>query len=318
MLKLLFLLLALALMACSSSGKLPKTIQYTISHADGSVGTYVSEPRGFETSSYWIEGPTGLIFIDTQFLLSAAEESLNVAEKITGKKVLLAIVLHPNPDKFNGTMNFQKRGIRVVTSEQVRALIPEVHKDRHQWFYERYKPDYPNEVALPDSFGNATTDLSAGGITVKAHVMGAGCSEAHIVVEYNKHLFTGDLVTNNNHSWLEIGKVEDWLNRLDELEKLDPEYIHPGRGPSGGPELLVRERAYLKKVLQLVRAEHPRMPVNEDALTRIQNKMEELYPGYQLEHFLEIGLPAVWAHEANIGAKKAKKAPTAYKKTEAP
>ncbi|MDZ4675958.1 MAG: MBL fold metallo-hydrolase [Oligoflexia bacterium] len=306
MCKAVILILAFCFMACSSTNKTPST-QYIIKHGNGNIGTYITTPKGFETSSYWIEGPKGLIFIDTQFLPSAAEESINVAEKITGKKVLLAIILHPNPDKFNGTLNFQKRGIRVVTSEQVKNIIPAIHKDRYGWFYPRYQPDYPTSAAAPDSFGNATQELSAGGVTVKAHVLGAGCSEAHVVIEYGKNIFTGDLVTNHNHSWLEIGKLDDWLKRIEELESLKPEFVYPGRGAFGGPELLFRQRVYLEKIIELVKAAQPRMPVKEETLLRLQNKIENLFPGYQYEYFLEIGLPAVWAHEAALQTNKNKK-----------
>jgi hypothetical protein len=114
--------------------------------ADPRVGVYVSTPWGFTTSSYWIEGASGLVIIDTQFLPSAAEELLRAAEATTGKKVELAVVLHANPDKFNGTAAFQRRGIRVVTSEQVLRLIPGIHEKRVKAFYDRYAPDYPKEL----------------------------------------------------------------------------------------------------------------------------------------------------------------------------
>src|SRR5688572_3365013 len=118
---------ALLLVGCASSSTppasrraLPETAGVVLqSDADARVGTYVSSGWGFHTSSYWIEGPDGLIIIDTQFLPSAAEELINWAEAATGKKVKLAIALHANPDKFNGTAVMQKRGIRVVTSQQV-------------------------------------------------------------------------------------------------------------------------------------------------------------------------------------------------------
>jgi alkyl sulfatase BDS1-like metallo-beta-lactamase superfamily hydrolase len=93
-------------------------------HGDRRVGTYVSSTRGFSTSSYWIEGRDGLILIDTQFPPSAAEEFLDWAERTTGKRARLAIVLHANPDRFNGTAVLNRRGLPVVTSAQVRALIP--------------------------------------------------------------------------------------------------------------------------------------------------------------------------------------------------
>ena len=295
----LALVLLLALAAGCASAPRPAGSQVTLtSHTDARVGTYVSSPWGFATSSYWIEGPEGLILIDTQFLPSAAEEFVNWAEQVTGKKALLAIVLHANPDKFNGTDLLRKRGIRVVTSEQVRALIPHIHEIRTQAFGSRYKPDYPTEVPLPDSFGAATTELSVGGVTVKAHVMGPGCSEAHVVVEFEGHLFAGDLIANNAHSWLEIGKTDEWLKRVDEMKALNPKWVHPGRGPSGTAGLLDMERAYLERAIAEVAAEKPQGKPDDAALERIGSRMKAAYPGYRFDVFLQIGLPAEWERQA--------------------
>jgi glyoxylase-like metal-dependent hydrolase (beta-lactamase superfamily II) len=295
----LALVFLLALAAGCASTQRPAGAQVTLtSRGDARVGTYVSSPWGFSTSSYWIEGPEGLILIDTQFLPSSAEEFVNWAEQVTGKKALLAIVLHANPDKFNGTDVLRKRGIRVVTSEQVRALIPHVHEIRTKAFYSRYKPDYPTEAPLPDSFGAATTELSAGGVTVKAHVMGPGCSEAHVVVEYEGHLFAGDLIANNAHSWLEIGKTDEWLKRLDEMQALKPKWVHPGRGPSGNAGLLEMERAYLERVIAEVAAEKPQGQPDEAALERIRSRVLAAYPGLRFDVFLHIGLPGEWRRQA--------------------
>ncbi len=290
-----YFVIALATIAFKiSAGQIPPASQVILKNGDQRVGTYVSSHDGFETSSYWIVGPTGLIFIDTQFLPSAAQEALEWAEQTTGKTVELAIVLHPNPDKFNGTGLYKKRGIKVVTSDQVLKHIPHVHEIRTKAFFERYKPDYPTELALPDSFGHATKELSAGGVTVKAHVLGRGCSEAHVVVEFDNHLFPGDLITNGNHAWLELGLVNEWLKRLDEIEAIEPEFIHPGRGPSGDDGLIERQRSYLKKVRELVRAAKPRLPVNQKKAQAIVQKLHTIYPGYGFPFFAEFGVPAVW------------------------
>jgi len=259
--------------------------ELTLTHGDARIGTYVSKPWGFDTRTYWIEGPTGLVLIDTQFLPSAAEEALAWAEAATGKKVELAIVLHPNPDKFNGTGVLRRRGVKVVTSEQVRALIPHVFEERTRAFKPRYAPDWPETLALPDAFGSATRELTAGGVTVKAHVLGAGCSDAHVVVEFDGHLFPGDLVTNGAHAWLELGRLEDWAKRLDEMKALEPRFVHPGRGPSGGAGLLDAQAAYLQRVDQIARAER--------SVDRAKEKLVGAYPGYAYEVFLDIGLPAV-------------------------
>jgi len=263
-------------------------------HADARVGTYVASDWGFATNSFWIEGPTGLIVIDTQFLLSAANEAVDWAERATGKKVVLAIVLHANPDKFNGTEALQKRGIRVVTSKQVLDLIPEVHAKRTRAFYTRYAPDYPKDQPHPESFGDHDTDLSAGGVTVKAHVTGAGCSDAHVVIEWEKHVFVGDLIGSQTHPWLELAHLSEWHDRLREIRALAPLYVHPGRGPTGGPELIDAEDSYLHHFEDIVAAAHPQGAPPAEAIARMKSDLQKAYPDYAYDVFLEMGLTAVW------------------------
>lgn len=266
--------------------------------ADPRIGVYTSIPWGFRTASYWIEGPEGLILIDTQFLLSAATEAIDKAEAITGKKVALAIVLHPNPDKFNGTSVFQARGIRVVTSAQVLAKIPSVHAQRKNSFFERYKPDYPENQPTPESFGETDQELSGGGIKVKTHVLGTGCSAAHVVVEYEGHAFVGDLVGNGTHAWLEIGEVEQWLSRLSEISAFKPKFVHPGRGASGGADLLQWQTTYLQRVLQEVAQEKPSLPVTDEAVNRVKDRLTKAYPGLDYDVFLDAGLWTVMKKQA--------------------
>src|SRR5262249_32768290 len=135
--------------------------------------------------------------------------------------------------------------------------------------------------------------------TVHAHVMGAGCSEAHVVVEYDGHVFVGDLVANRNHSWLEIGQTGEWQKRLRELIEMNPRYVHPGRGLTGGPDLLLSEHDYLRSVAHFIFQEQPtQLVMPDDALARITEEMVEAYPDYGFPVFLSIGLPAEWRNIA--------------------
>ncbi|WP_163988231.1 MBL fold metallo-hydrolase [Pyxidicoccus caerfyrddinensis] len=270
---------------------------------DERVGEYVSGQWSFRTASYWIEGPEGLILIDTQLVPTALRKEIRFAQRKTGKKVKLAIVLHPNPDRFNGTAWVKDLGVPVVTSEQVRELIPEVHERWWPIFFKKYAIAlYPRTLTLPDSFGGGTTELSAGGVTVKAHVLGAGCSRAHVVIEWEGHLFTGDLVANGSHSWFENGSTDAWLARLDELTALHPKFIHPGHGPTGGPELIDQQREYLRAVVDAVTAEHPRGAYTQEAFARITDKVNRRFPHREFPHFLPMFLGAEWARQAAMAS----------------
>jgi glyoxylase-like metal-dependent hydrolase (beta-lactamase superfamily II) len=260
------------------------------------VGKFTSEKRAYNTHSYWIEGSTGLVLIDTQFLPSDTTKFVDLAEKTTGKKAVLAVVLHPNPDKFNGTATLQARGIKVVTSQQVLNLIPAVHVIRTSWFYDDFKPDYPKDPPKPDSFGSQTTALTAGGVSLKLHVLGgAGCSGAHVVAQVDDAMFVGDLLASQGHAWMELALFDDWLQRLDELKAIAPKRIYTGRGPAPtGPELIEIQRNYLQTVRRIVLAEQPSGDIGYFKKRSLKNKITEAFPSYDWDAFVWEALPDIW------------------------
>lgn len=273
--------------------------QFTFSETtdDAKVGNFVSSESGFSTLTYWIEGPTGLILIDTQFLLSMAEKAIATAEKHTGKKVVAAFVLHPNPDKFNGVEVFKKHNIRVITSKAIMKEIPAVHELRKSWFYDRFKPDYPVNApvieTVENSPGKKDLKMTLAGTEVTLHFLGKGCSEAHLAIEWNKHLFVGDLVTNDYHSWLELGFVEEWIKRIQELQALQPSWVHPGRGPGGDYSLLDQQLHYLKTVDKITKTVTKKIKNPEKATEALESQIIAAFPGYRNEIFVSNGVEAL-------------------------
>ncbi|RKH39175.1 MBL fold metallo-hydrolase [Corallococcus sicarius] len=266
---------------------------------DPRVGEYISSQWSLETASYWIEGPEGLVFIDTQLLPSALRKQLAFAKEVTGKEVKLALILHPTPDRFNGTALLKELGVPVLTSEQVRARIPAVHDKWAPTLFKRYwNGSYPRELVLADGFGDSTRELSAAGLTFKVHVLGAGSSQAHVVIEWEGHLFTGDLVARATHPWFEGGRVDEWLQRLDELRALKPKWIHPGRGLPGGPELLDAQTEYLQAVVEEVRAERHAAQPSSDPLRTVTEKVTRRYPGHRYPELLPALVRGEWARQA--------------------
>jgi glyoxylase-like metal-dependent hydrolase (beta-lactamase superfamily II) len=270
---------------------------FNVFGAVGDVGVYTSPARTFATASYWIEGTDGLVIIDTQFLPKEGRQAVDVAEKATGKKVTTAIILHSNPDKFNGTSLMQQRGIRVITAKQVADLIPAVHAIRWQWFGKEYAPDYPKDAAQPHVFGDKTTELNVAGLLIKLHVLGKGASGAHVVAQYRDQVFVGDLINPANHAWLELGLVGDWLARLEEIRAMQPAKIWPGRGASGDIQLIDAQAAYLRQVRAWVRDALEPGDLGRFTKFRLERKIEAAYPNLGYPIFMRDGLAAVWKTE---------------------
>ncbi len=70
------------------------------------------------------------------------------------------------------------------------------------------------------------------------HVLGKGASGAHILVQFGDNVFVGDLVNAENHAWLELGFIKEWLACLLETRSLNVAKIYPGRGAVGTADLL--------------------------------------------------------------------------------
>ena len=257
-------------------------------------GQYVSSPWGFHTNSFWIAGPRGTLLIDTQFMPSATREALALAERCSGQPVVTALVLHANPDKFNGTQWLSSQGVEVLSSRAVVAAIPSVDSLRRSWFEERYRPDYPDKLVLPRTFRDDTRRIVRGGVAVNIYLLGAAVSNAHVVVDWKGHLFVGDLVANRHHAWLELGLIDEWIAMLEFLQGLHPLRVYPGRGAPGGPELLAKQSEYLRFVRTTVQAARPQRELDEATLETLVKAVVARYPDYGNEYFLQLGIPAVW------------------------
>lgn len=235
------------------------------------------------------------MLFDTQFLATTADHFATLATLASQQPASLAVVLHPNPDKFNGTASLQARGATVVSSEQVLAHIPAVHEQRLRVFGERYGSAYPRCAAQPDSFGAQSTTLRVSTLEIRCHVLpGVGCSRAHVVAQVGEHAFVGDLVARHCHAWLELGAVDSWLQQLDLVAAMRPRWVHAGRGGTGPATVLDDQRRYLERVRDAVAELRPAGPPDADALAPIADVLCAAYPEYAYPVFLNQALPAVW------------------------
>lgn len=262
------------------------------------IGTYTSPAKTFSTASYWIVGSQSTVLIDTQFLPKEGLIAFKEAERKSSKKVSHALVLHPNPDKFNGTAALQAQGVVVQTSKQVLSAIPGVHAIRLGWFAEEFKPDYPTLGAQPIVFGDRTQEVDWGGIKIKLHVLGAGASAAHVVAQVGDTVFVGDLINTDNHAWLELGMIDEWLQRLTEIKALGAQRVFPGRGKAGGAELIDKQVNYLKFVQKTIQAEQPSGTLGWLTKLKLQRIIEQEYPQLTYPLFMRDGLAATWENEA--------------------
>jgi hypothetical protein len=92
--------------------------------------------------------------------------------------------------------------------------------------------------------------------------------------------------------------IDDLLQRLEDTHAMSPAKIYPGRGATGGVELIDRQAAYLKQVQIWAREEKPSGDPGWFTKWKLQRKIEQAYPNLGYPIFMRDGLAAVWKTEA--------------------
>jgi len=210
------------------------------------VQTHTAAPAGFSVNSHLIQGERDAILVDAQFTLSEAAKVVEMVRS-SGKQLKYIVVTHGHPDHFFGlgALHAAFPEARIVAAPAVIADI----QDYGPRAIERWKPVFKEEI--PDSFVVPerldAASLSVEGNEIQLLAMDGGES-AHATVLWipsTKALLTGDLTYHNIHLWLRENRPEGWLKILARLQELSPVSIYPGHGPTGGPEIIPANRAYI-------------------------------------------------------------------------
>ncbi len=272
-----------------------------VGRADDDIGWYTASAAGQAVRSYWIAGRQGLVILGTQLRPSDAEALLREAQARTGRKALMAVVLEPTPQQFNGTAVLQKHGVKVYTSQQVLAAIAPAYRDGLRQSRSKATSEYPSAEPKPVSYGDTSRQMLIGGVQFHLHTLGPGIAPAHVAVEYDGQLFAGDLVAGPVHPVHPVllgGSLDAWFKRLQELRSIKPRRVFPAHGEPGGIALLANQMIYIKQLMDFVAAENPREPAPADALARVKDKMLETYPAYGAPERLDALIAAEWRRQA--------------------
>ena len=262
------------------------------------VGWYTAPEQSHSARSYWIAGEQGLVVIGTQLLPSQAEAMLREAQSRSGRKALMAVVLAPTPEQFNGTAVLQKRGVKVYTSQQVAAAIAAAHAQALRRWSAQFGREYPAAEPKPIVFGDSSRQMRIGGVEFHLRTMGPGVAVAHVAVEYDGQLFAGELIAGPVHPVLSGGSLDAWFKRLQELRMSKPRRVYPAHGEPGGIAVIANQMIYIKRLMELVAAENPQSSSAHDAMARVKEQMLQAYPAYASPENLDALIAAEWQRQA--------------------
>jgi cyclase len=125
--------------------------------------------------------------------------------------------------------------------------------------------------------------LDLGDLPVELRWLGPGhtSGDAVVLIEPERALVCGDLVSVGYHFNYEEASVEHLQATLDRLSALPARLLIPGHGPPGGPEIIAAQAAYHRELSTAIHG----------GATR--DDLRERFPGYLLESALDVALE-VW------------------------
>jgi len=285
--KILKILLMLIAIAGSSFSQSFESDHFTIEKLADGVFTAIHKIGGYAICNAGIIdlGDETLVF-DCFISPKAARDLKKAAEELTKNEVKYVVNSHYHNDHIRGNQVFD--GAEIIATQKTKELIektepeeleyekkvvddrikstqeeingetdPRKLEEHKMWFgyYKAIKESFDEyETILPNTIIKDTLILEGKGRRVILFSKGKGHTESDMVLllPKDKVLFTGDLLFIESHPWLGAGFLDEWIEYLGELKKLNVEQIVPGHGPVGNKQNLDEMISYIQTVTNLV------------------------------------------------------------------
>jgi glyoxylase-like metal-dependent hydrolase (beta-lactamase superfamily II) len=272
------------------------------------IHTYRAAESGLNVNSYFVEGESGVVVVDTN-LLASDIEALRARLRALKKPLLAILVTHAHPDHYNGVLGLVRdKEVPVYATAGVGRVIGEIADAKRAQWSPVYGAEWPAETYHPNSLltDGAHVQFDELSFTVRAVGPAESHADSYFLLTANGNAtvaFTGDLAFHGTHPYTADGHSSDWLAALDVLagELAGAGTLYPGHGDPAGLGLLADQRRYLLYYRELIRrlsGGEPRLPAA--AKSELSTALQAFLPGAPLTFMIELGADAVAAELAAV------------------
>jgi quinoprotein relay system zinc metallohydrolase 1 len=211
----------------------------------GSTKYFSKKNGGNIANAAYIVTNSGVIVIDTGSSYQYGKQMREYIESTTGLSIIKVFNTHHHPDHFLGNQAYKDvpiaslQGIVNAIDSQGDALNNNLYTLVGDWMKET-ESIVPSEVITPGKYSIGEHDIEI--IAMNGHTD----SDMVIYDHTTGVLFAGDLVFHNRTPAVPNANIENWLNSIRQLQKIDYKYLISGHGPVTIDErALVQTRDYL-------------------------------------------------------------------------
>lgn len=242
--------------------------------------------NGNIVNSCYIDAGEGYVVVDTGPSYAYAESAYNAMKKIKSLPVKLVINTHIHDDHWLGNNYFTEQGIKVLGSDDFKVNGSMNEPTRMQTYispeaYAKTKPTLPTEMISRDTtltVGNQTLELKLA--KHKAHT----AKDMVVYLPKSKVLIAADLVFNGRLPSVRGGDINGWIAALEDLDKLDANYVVGGHGNRTDKEAAKMTREYFTQMRTEIRAAIAEGLSIDDTIKKVSMESYKQYKLYEGTH----------------------------------
>ncbi len=241
-----------------------KPVYFTIGHP----GIPGKANDGNTSNAGFVVTDDGVVVYDALGTPSLGWALLQAIKKITNKPIRFVVVSHYHADHIYGLQAFRDYSDAMIIAQDRASEYKENEDTADERANERLDQrraalapwvNKDTRIISPVITFNDQATLSLGGKRFVMRYAGPGhsLSDMMMSVEPDGILFAGDIVQNGRIPFMNSDEVrtDNWLQRLTEVEQLDPRFIIPGHGRSStsAKQAIAFTRDYIRHVRSVMK-----------------------------------------------------------------